>query len=401
MKITKSELSLWILAIAIVSLSIQNIVNFVQPDRLVVSRPPSKTSFKNIADLKRLCNNGRLIDHQQNTTSKHPEPGSIAKAILPPHLYPNIHQACYFLPTTMEHMQQHTRLLQYYPNSFLVASSQDEEEQVRIDPTTRTIYIRGRDEYYLLWIKTISLWNYISSQTNLKNNSVFFKGCRWFFKVDTDSFLNLHVIEQFLAQYSTEEEHYVGWFGGVGGRKHNDRTVNVAIGSFYGFTRQVMVKWQQWQHDKKFEWGSTHTGEDSQVAFFLREHGICLGVPVKDVYNFRLMGGVWGGFERAHPLASDIFVAECHTKIQSMVDNECFAYAHTVSIEWMPILTGVMAIHVANRTKCPLFGKGVSRIVNGTVYHRVEKRTLCAINDCDPCLKDELTNDCCGWKEKG
>ncbi|KAL3795360.1 hypothetical protein HJC23_009533 [Cyclotella cryptica] len=400
MKITKRRLSLWILAIAIFTLSIQNFNISSQPDHPTSAGIPPQSSFASLGDLKQLCNSGQLTYNQENSTSNHVEPGSIAKAILPRDLYPNIYQSCYFLPTTTEQMQRHTRLLQYYPNSFLVISSLAEEEPIRMDLENRRIYIRGRDHYKLLWVKTNSLWNYVSSQTSINNSSSFFSGCQWFFKVDTDSFLNLHMIEQFLAQYSTDEEQYIGWFAGVGGRIHNDRTVNIAIGSFYGFTRPVMLKWQQWQEDEKFEWGSSHTGEDSQVAFFLREHGLCLSVPVKDVYNFRLMSSIWGGFERAHPVSPNIFVAECHSKIQSMADNECFAYAHKVSMEWMPILSGVMAIQVANQKRCPLFGKGVSRIVNGTVYQSVERRDNCEKNDCDPCLKDALTNDCCGWKEK-
>jgi hypothetical protein len=163
-----------------------------------------------------------------------------------------------------------------------------------------------------------------------------------------------------------------------------------------------MVEWTRWQQDKQFIWGSDHRGEDTQVAFFLRNHGLCLDVPVNDAYAFRLRGGVWGGFETSNPLGPFSFIDQCYSKIQKLIDNECFAYAHKVPMEWMPILLGVMQIHVANLTKCPLFGKGISRLVNGTVYRKVEadNRVSCAVYDCDACLKDEFTSSCCGWEEE-
>jgi hypothetical protein len=58
-----------------------------------------------------------------------------------------------------------------------------------------------------------------------------------------------------------------------------------------------------------------------------------------------------------------------------------------------------MAIHVANQTKCDLYGKGVSRVVNGTIaYHRVESKSQCMVSECHPCLRDAVTNQCCGWQ---
>jgi hypothetical protein len=74
------------------------------------------------------------------------------------------------------------------------------------------------------------LGDYISGQSN--NDA--FKNCHWFLKVDTDAFLNLHVIEQFLRQYSHQEDHHVGWFRGTGtgGRKRHNQTINMQLGPF-------------------------------------------------------------------------------------------------------------------------------------------------------------------------
>jgi hypothetical protein len=241
------------------------------------------------------------------------------------------------------------------------------------------------------------LWDYISGQSN--NDA--FKNCDWFFKVDTDAFLNLHVIEQFLRHYSHQEDHYVGWFGGIGGRKRHNQTINMAVGPFYGFSRSLMKKWQMWRKDNRFTWGHVddHKGEDSQVGFFLREHGVCLDVPVVDISTFRQRAGMWEGFNLAHPLGPGYFRGECTKIIEDMVSNECFAYAHKVwALEWMLVLADVLKTHVSDKTRCELFGKGVSRIVNGTIYHRVQKESQCTITACDPCLEDAITKDCCGWE---
>eukprot|EP00956_Cyclotella_meneghiniana_P042209 scaffold248391_cov70-Cyclotella_meneghiniana.AAC.17 len=385
--------SLWLIAFAIAHVSVLNIA--LQPDLSHLSPHPSLPSSKlstkiinpnQIIDYA--CNNGSIPLLNISTTA--PEEGSTARSILPPHLYPVAYQSCYFLPTTQREYSQHTHLLQYYPNSFLVVTSTNQEEVARIDLKTRTVSIRGGDVYKLLWIKTMILWDYISTQSNDEA----FKKCKWFFKVDTDSFLNLHVIEQYLNQYSYNEDHYVGWYAGNGGRRRNNQTINMAIGSFYGFSRSLVLKWHSWQHDKKFTWGhkDDHSGEDSQVSYFLREHGICLDVPVIDTHAFRSRGGIWDGFLHAHPLGPDYFKDDCTKVIQKMLENECFTYAHKVLPEWMSVLADVMKIHVANQMNCKLFGKGISRIANGTVYHRAENKAQC-MTDCDPCLKN-----CCEWE---
>jgi hypothetical protein len=271
-----------------------------------------------------------------------------------------------------------------------VVTSEDEVEPVRLDMETRTIHIRGTDVYQLLWMKTAALWNYVS--TNIQSSA--FQDCHWFFKVDTDSFLNLHVIEQLLNQYSHEENHYLGWFAGRGGRFYRNKQVNSAIGAFYGFSRTVMQNWNMWDSDQRFTWGEQmdHKGEDGQVSFFLNEHGVCLDVPAIDLYGVRVRSGVWG-------VGDDYFKEACSKKLQDLVNNYCFAYAHKVSLESMQVLVDVMAIHVANQTKCDLYGKGVSRVVNGTIaYHRVESKSQCMVSECHPCLRDAVTNQCCGWQ---
>ena len=327
------------------------------------------------------------LDHASSLSNV--EPGSIAKSILPETLYPTIYQSCYFLPMSPKDRSRYLPLLQYYPNSYLVITSEDEVEAVRLDNDARTIYIRGTDKYDLLWIKTAAMWNYISTQVN----ATAFKHCSWFFKVDTDTFLNLHVIEQLLSQYSHKEDHYLGWFAGRGGRMHKNKPVVSAIGAFYGFSRSIMQKWKLWDEDKLFVWGTSHRGEDGQVAYFLNDHGVCLDVPAVDVYAFRVRSGVWG-------VGPDYFKEDCYKKLHDLVNNYCFAYAHKVSLEWMPVLADIMAVHVVNQTKCDLFHKGLSRIVNGSiVYHQVAKsKSPCGASGCDPCLRDAVTNECCGWE---
>jgi hypothetical protein len=366
-----------------------------QDERHKLSPATSKVKIDINDRINRACNTKDGYIPPVNTSFA-PEPGSTAATILPPHLYPNVHQSCYLLPTSPRDQSQHSYLLQFYPNSFLVVTSENEKEIIRLDREKRTIYIRGADNYYLLWIKTMTLWDYISTQVN----SHVFKHCQWFFKVDTDAFLNLHVIEQYLSQYSYKEDHYVGWYSGIGGRQRNGQTVKMAVGPFYGFSRSVMLKWHSWNADGKFTWGhkNDHKGEDSQVAFFLREHGVCLDVPVLDAPRFKSRAGLWEGFDRASPLSVEHFREGCTKRILEMSENECFTYAHKVWLEWMPVMADVLRVHVQKSTKCELFGKGVSRVVKGAVYHKVDGASQCAISDCDPCLKDEGAGGCCAWE---
>ena len=404
MKISQRKAILCIIASAIFVISLLNIVIFtplshaqpasrLEPHQSAVSQVDIN-EINPIEIIEHACGreDGRIPPLEDLSISAIPRPGSQV-AFLPPDLYPAIHQSCYFLPTSPRLQQRHTRLLQYYPNSFLVVTSKDEEEIARVDLNTRTIYIRGEDLYNLLWIKTMVLWDYLSTQSS---NEVF-KNCHWFFKVDTDTFLNLHVVEQYLSQYSYKDDHYVGWYSGGGGRKHNNQTINAAIGAFYGFSRSLMQQWHTWQHDNKFQWGhrDDHNGEDSQVSFFLREHGVCLGVPVVDVGVFRRRGGIWGGFEHAHPLGPTFFNEHCTKMITDMVENECFTYAHNVGFDWMPFLVDVMKTHARNGTKCQLFGKGISRVVNGTFYRQSNRDMPCAVSD--KCVQG-TTDDSCGWE---
>jgi hypothetical protein len=41
--------------------------------------------------------------------------------------------------------------------------------------------------------------------------------------------------------------------------------------------------------------------------------------------------------------------------MHDLMNNYCFAYAHKVSLEWMHVLADIMAVYVANQTKCDLF----------------------------------------------
>jgi hypothetical protein len=383
-----------IITCAIFLLSVLNIV--LNQSTLPMHNPEHVmlSSFNEVPNLEEVCNNGHLppFDESQQGVL----PGSTARSILPSNLYPTIHHSCFFMPTTPKRREIHFNLLQYYPNSYLVLSSPDEPKAKPVRIENHTIYIHGIEEYSLLWIKTLQMWEFISSESNS-----LFKDCQWFFKVDTDAFLNLHVLEQYLSEYSYHDDHYVGWFV-ASGRPYNTyhlepTIVNIAVGAFYGVSRSILESWNAWVHDKKFVWGSDHKGEDSQVAFFLREHNVCLDIPVVDAYGLRERGGVWGGFERGHPFGPAAFRAQCTNKVQNMLGNECFVYAHEVSLPWMPILAQIMVAHVVNKTKCNLFRKGVSRVVNGTIYQSVEQVTGCADFDCDPCLKDAI-NSCCGWK---
>ena len=409
MKTSQRNAILCIIAAAIFFISILNIVIFTslssprQPASNASLREPHQPAVSHgdvdrinpINIIKHACgrDDGHIPPLEDKSSSNIPRPGSQI-SFLSTDQYPAIHQSCYFLPTSPKQHQKHTRLLQYYPNSFLVVTSKDEEEIARLDLDKRTIYIRGEDLYNLLWIKTMVLWDYLSTQSN----SEVFKECHWFFKVDTDTFLNLHVIEQYLNQYSYKEDHYVGWYSGGGGRLHNNQTVNAAIGAFYGFSRSLMQKWHTWQHDGLFQWGhrDDHKGEDSQVSFFLRVHGVCLDIPVIDVGVFRQRGGIWGGFERAHPLGPTFFEERCSKMIADMIKNECFAYAHNVGFEWMPFLVDIMRVHVRNETKCELFGKGISRVVNGTFYRQSNAERPCALGD--KCVQG-TNNDSCGWEK--
>lgn len=399
MKTTQRGAVLCVLSIAIACVSLLNVVvlehKATATPRSRVSPAASKVHVNITRTIERTCNTPDGQIPRVNTSSA-PQPGSTAASILPRHQYPTIHHSCFFIPTSPREHSQHSYLLQYYPNSFLVVTSETETDVVRLDTESRTIYIRGADEYALLWIKSMLLWDYISTQSNNPT----FVHCNWFFKVDSDAFLNLHVIEQYLSQYSHNDDHYLGWYAGNGGRKRNDQTVNMAIGAFYGFSRALIRKWHGWNQDGKFTWGyiDDHKGEDSQVSFFLREHGVCLDVPVVDTLMFKNRGGMWEGFDRAHPLGVEYFRDSCTKKIHDMVKNECFTHAHKVWIEWMPVVLDVTRAHVEKRTKCELIGKGVSRVVNGTVYHRGGKKSQCTIAECDPCLKDASTNDCCGWE---
>jgi hypothetical protein len=402
MKISHRKAVSCILAISIAFVSTFNILllrhsALVSSSRHESYKPSSLTSDVRIdinGTINRACNAKDGIIPPVNTSFA-PEPGSTAASILPPHLYPIVHQSCYLLPTSLQDQARHSYLLQFYPNSLLVVTSKNEKE-IRLDLENRTIIIQGTDDYYQLWIKTMTLWDYVSTQVN---NEVF-KHCQWFFKVDTDAFLNLHVIEQYLNQYSYKDDHYVGWYSGVGGRQRNGQTVNMALGPFYGFSRSLMQKWHSWNTDGKFTWGheNDHKGEDSQVGFFLREHGVCLDVPVLDAPGFKGKSGLWEGFNRAHPLGVEYFREDCTKRIVDMTKNECFAYAHKVWLEWMPVMADVLRLHVQKSTKCELFGKGVSRVVKGAVYHKVDGASQCAISDCDPCLKDEGAGGCCAWE---
>jgi len=314
----------------------------------------------------------------------------LVDVLLPPDQYPILHRSCFFIPTKPENIDKHRHLLTLYPNSFLFVSVQDHP---RIDSEARVIYISGVDSYELLWKKTLSLFDILSFES-----SNLFKECDWFFKVDTDTFLNLHSIEQFLSIYNTSEPHYTGWYNvGGPGRKAHGKKVKIAIGAFYGVTREVILRWKDWRSDGRHVWGSFHTGEDSQMAFFLREHGTCLAMPIRNenLSNFK-ENYVWGGFEDIGSPMKALSTIACREKVKWLSENPCFAYAHKVPLKWMGILTGVLASHIVNNATCSLVDndKGGSRIVNGSIYHFMENITGCTA-DCDPCLRD--ASGCCSW----
>jgi len=346
-----------------------------------------------VSKAQQTCSNGLANDTDLSTYLGLSQEGSndnvpLVDVLLPPDQYPILHRSCFFIPTKPENIDKHRHLLNLYPNSFLFVSVQDHP---RIDSEARVIYISGVDSYELLWKKTLSVWDVVSFES-----SNLFKECDWFFKVDTDTFLNLHSIEQYLSIYNTSEPHYTGWYNvGGPGRKAHGKKVKIAIGAFYGVTREVILRWKDWRSDGRHVWGSFHTGEDSQMAFFLREHGTCLAMPLRNenLSNFK-ENYVWGGFEDIGSPMKALSTIACREKVKWLSENPCFAYAHKVPSKWMGILTGVLASHIVNNTSCSLVDKGGSRIVNGSIYHFMENITGCT-TDCDPCLRD--ASGCCSW----
>ncbi|ACI64399.1 predicted protein [Thalassiosira pseudonana CCMP1335] len=322
--------------------------SYDRPDRAV--RDSSVLYNQLVSKTQQTCSNGLADDTNLSTYLGLSQEGSnvnepFVDVLLPPDQYPILHRSCFFIPTKPENIDEHKHLLTLYPNSFLFVSVQDHP---RIDSEAKVIYISGVDSYELLWKKTLGLWDIVSFES-----SNLFKECEWFFKVDTDTFLNLHVIEQFLSIYNTSEPHYTGWYnvGGLG-RKAHGKQVKIAIGAFYGVTREVMMRWKDWRSDGRHVWGSFHSGEDSQMAFFLREHGTCLEIPIRNLAKFK-QNYVWGGFD---DIGSPM---NCREKIKWLSDNPCFAYAHKVPMEWMGPLTGVLASQIVNNATCSLIDKGI------------------------------------------
>ena len=340
-----------------------------------------------VSKAQETCSNGLANDTDLSTYLGLNQEGSngnipLVDVLLPPDQYPILHRSCFFIPTKPENIDKHRNLLTLYPNSFLFVSVQDHP---RIDFEARVIYISGVDSYELLWKKTLGLWDIVSYES-----SNLFNECDWFFKADTDTFPNLHSLEQFLSIYNTSEPHYTGWYNyRGGGRMAHGKQIKIAIGAFYGVTREVILRWKDWRSDGRHVWGKFHTGEDSQMAFFLRQHGTCLTIPIRkeNLVNFGKENYVWGGFE-------DISSSACIEKIKWLSDNPCFAYAHKVPLKWMGILTGVLASHIVNNTTCSLIDKRGSRIVNGSIYHFMENITGCTTG-CDPCLRD--ASGYCSW----
>ena len=383
------------IAILIFIVSIVNIVivPIEQPQRSteVAIRPPTDAINvrRNSLDTDAVCKHGlsnSLLAFEADNGY-----GSVAREILPENDYPIIHNSCFFLPTTLDHVEQHKHLLQLYPHSYMVIS---EQGRTRIDSDTRTIHINGTDEYDLLWHKTKGLWDLVANQVDTT-----FHQCKWFFKVDSDSFLNLHVIEQMLSTYKTSQNHYVGWFnpGNLRGRNHLKwGPVKIAIGSFYGFTRSIMLHWEEWEQQDIYPWGLRYyKGEDTNVAMFLRDHGVCLDVASREAVTFGRQSGVWGGFENITAPVSNVMYTQCKERVRRLMHNECFAYGHKVPLQWMPLLAEVMASQASNKTHCGLISKQGSRIVNGTIYRRV--LGYHDSNTFDPCLFIDDTEAGGGW----
>lgn len=348
---------------------------------------------RNVLDVDEACQLGLPEKYQTDTPfGVNGGYGSVAKAIIKRHR--KAHNSCFFLPTITAAADQHKHLLQLYPNSYLVIS----ETGVDTGIEGRILYINGTDEYDLLWHKTKVLWDFVSKEVHTT-----FKPCRWFFKVDSDTFLNLHVIEQMLSAYKVTENHYIGWFnpGNLKGREHIKwGPVKVATGAFYGFTRSIMLHWEDWQSQNIFPWGLRYYGgEDTHVAMFLRDHGVCLEIPSADAKTFGTRSGPWGGFENITSPVSGVVTEQCREKVKLLMNNECFAHAHKVPLQWMPILAEIMKSHVSNNTVCELVSKEGSIVVNGSLYHKM-LGDLKEDSECDPCLLNQETKSCIGWEQR-
>lgn len=385
-----------IVVILIFTISLVNIIIIPtgqQVQSAAESLPTAVVQLRNVLSVDEACQHGLPEQYYQSDApfGIHGGYGSVAKTILKKH--PIIHNSCFFLPTISASVDQHKHLLQLYPNSYLVVSEMGDGTRIE----GRTIYINGTDEYDLLWHKTKGLWDLVSQQMHTT-----FRHCQWFFKVDSDTFLNLHLIEQMLATYKVNENHYIGWFnpGNLNGRDHIKwGRVKVAIGAFYGFTRSIMLHWEKWQAQNIFPWGLRYYGgEDANVAMFLRDHGVCLEVPSSDAQAFGTRSGVWGGFENITPPVSNGVTQQCIERVKSLMDNECFVHGHKVPLQWMPILVEVMKSHASSDTVCELVSNEGSIVVNGTLYHRILD-DLNEESECDPCLLNQKTLSCSGWKQ--
>eukprot|EP01084_Bolivina_argentea_P055543 101799_1 len=203
-----------------------------------------------------------------------------------PNKQSNNHSNCIFIYSRHNDTMLRDIMHNIWPNAYFVLSSLNTSTLIEHD---RIILIQGNEKYKELWIKTKGLWEFVGTHVNTT-----FSHCKWFFKMDTDTFVHKHMLTQITQEiYNPQNDHYIGYFGWG--------DVTGPIGAFYGFSQSIMQKWMTWNNDGKFVWGTGHKGEDNQI---------------------------WGRFDRIEHIGQ-------HPKFKKMSHKECFLYAHKVPIDWL------------------------------------------------------------------
>jgi len=195
---------------------------------------------------------------------------------------PNFDDICLFVPLSKDSPFKESIRKTWGENAFFVYGSPKSRNTVSITKKEIHLRLEEKESYKRLSEKVINMWKLLS-----KTQHRMWGHCKWFFKLDDDTFPNMEFIRSRLECLDHTKEIYTGQLRGhwMTGR------YAVIQGAFYGVSSALLGRLQGWieeyfKQDPFWMFG----GEDTNFAYMtqnysLKPHPLTSLFPLQDKLN--------------------------------------------------------------------------------------------------------------------